>query len=86
MPNLRGDTNRVKPIYNLTSRAFKRSRRFTDTITEGNSNPQRVMGQPIKLRDVTAKHTMRTCFTALKQANQNNQTVMFQNVSISEQQ
>ena len=43
-------------------------------------------GQPIKLRDVTEKYTMRTWFTAIKPANQNNQTGMFKNVSISEQQ
>ena len=73
-------------MYNLTSRAFKRCRWFTDAITGGSSNPQCVMGQPIKLRDVIAKHSIGTWFTAIKPANQNNRTGMFQNVSISEQQ
>jgi len=68
------------------SRAFKRCRWFIDALTEGSSNPQCVMRQTIKLRDVTAKHSMRTWFMAIKPVNQNNQPGMFPNVSISEQQ
>ena len=86
MHNLHGGTKRVTPIYNLTSRTFKRCRWFSDTLTEGNSNHQCVMGQSIKLRDVTAKHTMRTWFMAIRPANQNNQTGMIHNASISERQ